>query len=126
MMMAMKMKMMRLVMKMNNKKMISKVSYCSDDNQADAEVNDKKYLQSYAYFEMTLVVIIIKINEQRYTEYNFNHNYTLQRYADCLIDYGFYLLNVDCITASMMVSIININISITIVVIIIIISSSSS
>jgi hypothetical protein len=23
------------------------------------------------------------------------------KYADCLIDYGFYLLNVDCITASM-------------------------
>ena len=40
-MMTMKMKMTRLVMKMNNKKMISKVSYCSDDNQADAEVNDK-------------------------------------------------------------------------------------
>ena len=25
------------------------------------------------------------------------------KYADCLIDYGFYLLNVDCITASMQV-----------------------
>ena len=25
------------------------------------------------------------------------------KYADCLVDYGFYLLNVDCITASMKV-----------------------
>merc|ERR1712013_552968 len=31
--------------------------------------------------------------------YGTNH----AKYADCLIDYGFYLLNVDCITASMMI-----------------------
>ena len=31
--------------------------------------------------------------------YGTNHS----KYADCLIDYGFYLLNVDCITASMQV-----------------------
>jgi len=31
--------------------------------------------------------------------YGINHS----KYADCLIDYGFYLLNVDCITASMQV-----------------------